>query len=222
MTCVVMLLVESTWMRSYACNMRVLIACEYTGTVRQAFRELGHDAYSCDVTEAEDNSIYHIQCDVMSVLNDSWDLMIAHPPCTYLCNSGVRWVTNDIGRQARMRDASIFFLALWECNIPRVCIENPVPSKRANLPSYSQIVQPWQYGHGHNKRTCLWIRGMPLLRSTSLVTGRRNITTELGPHKHRRRERARTYDGIANAMARQWGGIGSMTEIISPPQWLDV
>jgi hypothetical protein len=210
--------------------LRVLVACEYSGVVRRAFRERGHEAWSCDLLPSEDDSPYHIQCDIQELLDRTqwaWDLMIAHPPCTYLCNSGVRWLKEDevidgvpwiyrggVTRWDRMLDAKELFEHLWEAPIPRICIENPVPHKYAGLPKYSQTIQPWMFGEDASKRTCLWLKGLTPLTSTELIspgpTGKYANQTpsgqnKLGPSKNRALERSRTYAGIANAFASQWG-----------------
>lgn len=196
--------------------MRVLVACEFSGVVSQAFRDKGHDAISCDYEENElTGRQYHYTGDVRDILGANWDLMIAHPPCTYLANSGVRWLTGNLtlsrDRWNKMEEASEFFYILWNANIPKVCIENPVPHKYARLPKYTQTIQPWQFGEDASKRTCLWLRGLPNLVPTNVIIKDKyaNQTpsgqNKLGPSKDRAKERARTYQGIANAMAEQWG-----------------
>lgn len=197
--------------------MKVLIACEFSGVVRRAFRALGHDAFSCDVIPAEDGSVHHIQGDAIdAVLSDSWGLLIAHPPCTYLCNSGVRWL-NPGGvlnneRYHEMQRAGLFFAALYHAKIPRVCIENPVMHGKGStflksacgVPTFSQSIQPWQFGHGEVKRTCLWLRGLPNLVPTDIVSGRDPKVHHASPGPNRWKERSRTLPGIAAAMAAQW------------------
>lgn len=194
--------------------MRVLVACEFSGVVRDAFASLGHDAYSCDLlpTERPGN---HFQCDVREVLHDGWDLLIAHPDCTYITNSGVRWLYRDIDRWPKCYEACQFFRELWEADIPRVCIENPVPHKYGlgwiGAP-YTQTVQPWQFGHPETKRTALWLRGLPPLEPTADVRDAmrdmpKNQTDRVhyaSPGPDRWKERARTFPGIAAAMAAQW------------------
>jgi len=198
--------------------MRVLVACEFSGIVREAFRKRGHDAWSCDILPAEDGSKYHIQGDVLEVINEGWDLMIAHPPCTYLCVPGAQYLHTRPGRWDLMRDASDFFLVLLNSLILKVCIENPVPHQYAELPKYSQIIQPWQYGHEVSKRTCLWLKNLPILEPTDIKEnhGERYIRTERQQKKYGKwsnskwyaiasqKERSRTFQGIANAMAEQW------------------
>lgn len=197
--------------------MRVLIACEFSGIVRRAFRERGHDAWSCDLLPAEDNSEYHIQDDVRLHLPpfEQWDLLIAHPPCTYLCNSGVRWLYQegkssnlaDIKRWKKMSDAADFFLYLWRRPIPHIAIENPVPHRYAKLPAFSQSIQPWQFGHGEVKRTCLWLKNLPKLEPTQIVEGRTPRVHHEPPSPDRWKNRSRTYQGFADAMANQWGTL---------------
>lgn len=192
--------------------MRVLIACEYSGTVREAFAVLGHDAWSCDL-EPTDIPGNHYQGDVMDIINDGWDLMIAHPPCTYLSNAGARFlypksILNDERLQKGL-EAKKFFMALYNANIPKICVENPIPSKVFELPKYNQIIQPYEYGHPFQKRTCLWLKGLPKLESTDIVFERQsskipgNWFNKGG--KDRQKARAKTFQGIADAMAQQWG-----------------
>jgi hypothetical protein len=193
--------------------MRVLVACEFSGTVRRAFRALGHDAWSCDLLPSEDNSPYHIQRDVISILDQNWDLMIAHPPCTYLANSGVRWLYIDgernEARWALMAYATAFFERVLAAPIPMIAVENPIMHKHARAlidTPYSQIIQPWMFGHGETKATCLWLKHLPLLRVTRTVSGREGRIHKLSPSPDRWKERSKTYEGIATAMAEQWGG----------------
>lgn len=157
--------------------MRVLVACEFSDVVRQAFERRGHHAWSCDLLPSEGEGLFHIRDDVLKCLErpGGWDLMIAHPPCTYLCNSGVRWLNTVPGRRDRMRDAARFFIKLQRANIPLIAIENPIPHKYAKqwIGAYSQIIQPWQFGHGETKATCLWLKGLPALMPTKIVEGRR-------------------------------------------------
>ena len=197
--------------------MRVLIACEFSGTVRRAFTARGHDAWSCDLLPAEDESNRHIVGDARDLLNDAWDLlMVAHPPCTRLCNSGVRWLTKaPPGRTladmwAELSEGAALFSAFWNAPIERVAIENPVMHKHAKalIEGYAppaQSVQPWQYGHGEVKRTCLWLRGLPVLTPTDVVKGREARVHRMPPGPNRGKERSRFFSGIADAMADQWG-----------------
>ena len=195
--------------------MKVLVACEYSGRVRQAFQRKGHDAWSVDLLPSEDGSPQHIQGDALHVMRSrAWDLVIAHPPCTFLCNSGVRWLYRDGTRYAprweAMRQAADFFSLLW-CEGPaRMAIENPVMHGHAAKLVWvrpAQIIQPWQFGHGETKATCLWLRGLPLLRPTNVVDGREARIHRMSPSPERWKERSRTYQGIADAMAEQWGGF---------------
>jgi len=193
--------------------MKVLVACEYSGTVREAFRKLGHDAWSCDILPPDDNSEFHYQCDVSSILNNGWDLMIAHPPCTYLTNAGAvhlypKKVLNE-ERYLKGMEAKRFFIKLLKADIPKICIENPIPSKVFALPPYSQFVQPFEHGHPFSKKTCLWLKNLPILKPTSIVTDRQS--TKIAGNwfnkggKDRQKNRAKTFQGIADAMAQQWG-----------------
>lgn len=187
--------------------MRVLVACEFSGVVRNAFRERGHEAWSCDLLDAEDKSTYHIKGDVLEVLGPYWDLMIAHPPCTYLAVSGARWFKD---RQVEQVEALEFVRALMEAPIEKICIENPVSVISTKIRKPDQIIQPWMFGHEESKKTCLWLKNLPKLRETRIMEIRnRNLTpsgqNKLGPSPDRWKERSRTYTGIAEAMAEQWG-----------------
>lgn len=182
--------------------MKVLVACEYSGTVREAFRKLGHKAWSCDLLPSDDNSTYHFQDDVFNVLHLGWDLMIAHPPCTHLAVSGARWFKDKIKEQQEALD---FVRELMECNIPKICIENPISIISSKIRKPDQIIQPWQYGHGETKATCLWLKNLPPLKPTNIVEGRYQKCHLLPPTPDRWKIRSKTYDGIAKAMAEQWG-----------------
>lgn len=198
--------------------MRVLVACEYSGTVRNAFLARNHDAWSCDLLPAEDQSNRHIQGDARNILGDNWDLLIAHPPCTRLCNSGVRWLSvPPPGKtQAEMQEELLagadLFSAFWNAPIAYVAVENPVMHKHAkalirNYSTPAQSVQPWQYGHGECKRTCFWLRNLPPLSPTNIVNGREQRVARMSPGPDRWKERSRFYSGIAEAMADQWGTL---------------
>lgn len=200
--------------------MRVLIGCEFSGVVRRAFEVRGHTAYSCDLLPADDGEeVYHIQEDVRSVLKRSasyFDLGIFHPPCTRLSNSGVRWLyggkgtKRDAVKWAEMEAAAWFFRLLWEAKIPRVAVENPIMHGHALAivgAEHSQIVQPWQFGHGETKATCLWLRNLPPLVPTKVVAGRTPRVHFEPPGPERWKRRSITYDGIAAAMAAQWGAL---------------
>ena len=194
--------------------MKVLIACEYSGTVRDAFIARGHDAMSCDILPT-DAPGPHYEGDIFDVLDDNWDLMIAHPPCTYLSNAGaVHLYPKKVLNQARYEkgmEAKEFFMLLYNANIPKICVENPTPSKVYGLPPYSQTIQPYEYGHPFQKRTNLWLKGLPKLISTNIVAERQsskvpgNWFNKGG--KDRQKNRAETFQGIADAMADQWGNI---------------
>lgn len=189
--------------------MKVLVACEFSGAVRRAFRERGHDAWSCDLLPAEDASPYHIQGDALPLLREPWDLVIAHPPCTRLCNSGVRWL-HERNLWEDLRDGAGFFLECLNANAPRVAVENPVMHKYARAiigrgPDFT--VQPWQFGDDYKKRTCFWTRGLPALVPTSTLDGSaaKADCHTASPGPDRWRQRSVTYPGIAAAMAEQWG-----------------
>jgi hypothetical protein len=188
--------------------MRVLVACEFSGRVRQAFRDLGHDAWSCDLLPSDDGSAYHVQGDVHAMLREPWDLVIAHPPCTRLCNSGVRWLA-ERNLWLELEGAIIFFQACLNANAPRVAVENPVMHKyaRDRIGPASFTVQPWQFGDNAKKRTCFWTRGLPPLVPTSDLDGStaRAECHLASPGPDRWKERSRTYPGIAREIAEQWG-----------------
>ena len=181
--------------------MRVLVACEFSGAVREAFRARGHDAWSCDLLETEIPG-QHIVGDVLGVIGDGWDLMIAHPPCTHLAVSGARWWKD---KQQEQADALEFVRALMAAPIDRIALENPISKISSAVRKPDQIVQPWQFGHGETKATCLWLKGLPKLQPTDVVEGREPKVHHMAPGPNRWRERSRTYAGIAKAMAQQWG-----------------
>ena len=200
--------------------MKILIACEFTQIITNEFRERGHDAYSCDIIPTEGNPDFHIQDNVLRHLNENWDMMIAHPPCTFLCNSGVHWLSKDPDRWDKLQLAAEFFNRLAEAPISKICIENPIPHKYAKQKlksKYRQIIQPYQYGHGEQKATCLWLKNLPMLHHTSntydwdnlqyknIITERKQRIANISPGPNRSKERSRTYTGIAKAMALQWG-----------------
>lgn len=199
--------------------MRVLVACEFSGVVRRAFRALGHEAWSCDLLPAEDGEeAHHYQDDIKRVVwfgPKHWDLVIAHPPCTYLNRAGWHWVNKPDQhtlplkgepRKQAAREAADFFM--WFLNLPvgRVAVENPRPICHVNLPPSTQVIQPWQFGHGEVKETHLWLKGLPPLQPTKVVEGREAKVHKASPGPNRWKERSRTYEGIAKAMAEQWGG----------------
>ena len=181
--------------------MRVLIACEYSGAVRDAFIAAGHDAMSCDLLPSEIPGP-HYQGDVRDVLGDGWDLMVAHPPCTHLAVSGARWFRE---KQAEQAEALDFVRLLLDAPIPRIALENPVSIISTRIRKPDQVIQPWQYGHGETKATCLWLKNLPALKPTQIVDGRDARVHRMPPGPNRWKERSRTYAGIAAAMAAQWG-----------------
>lgn len=182
--------------------MRVLVACEYSGRVRSAFREAGHEAWSCDLLDSEDGDRHHIKGDVLPLLADGWDLMIAHPPCTHLAVSGARWFKE---KRAEQEEALEFVQTLMNAPIPKIAIENPVSVISSRIRKPDLIIQPWQFGHGETKTTCLWLKGLPKLIPTNIVPGREARVHRMPPSPDRWKERSRTYSGIAKAMAEQWG-----------------
>ena len=182
--------------------MRVLVACEFSGVVRDAFSARGHDAWSCDLLPTERPG-QHIRGDVVASLNDGWDMMIAFPPCTHLCVSGARWFKAKEKEQA---EALEFVRILLAAPIERIALENPVGVISTRIRKPGQTIQPWQFGHGEVKRTCLWLKNLPKLVPTNIVEGREARVHRMAPSENRWRERSRTYQGIADAMAEQWGG----------------
>jgi site-specific DNA-cytosine methylase len=184
--------------------MRVLVACEFSGVVRQAFRDAGHEAWSCDLLPADDCSEYHYWRDVLGVLDQQWDLMIAHPPCTHLAVSGARWFKDKRTEQAQ---ALMFVRQLLAAPIPRIALENPISIISSRIRKPDQIIQPWQFGHGETKATCLWLKGLPKLTPTNIVEGRTPRVHHASPGPDRWKERSRTLLGIAQAMAEQWGTL---------------
>jgi hypothetical protein len=193
--------------------MKILIACEFSGIVRDAFTERGHDAYSCDLLPTERPGKHHIG-DVLALLDKSykWDMMIAHPPCTYLSNAGARHLypkgVLNLDRKAKGDEAKRFFMALFNAPIKKICIENPIPSRIFMLPPYNQTIQPYEFGHPFKKRTCLWLKNLPQLKPTDIC--KVSQSTKVPGNwfnkggKERQKNRAKTFQGIANAMADQW------------------
>ncbi len=197
--------------------MKVLVACEYSGRVRKAFLDKGHDAISCDLLPSEILGP-HIQGDVQPLLKEKWDLIIAHPPCTYLCRQSLRWVISK-EKQKEFKNACRFFNLIKNNQCPKICIENPIPHTAAkqSMGDYSQIIQPWQYGHDYSKKTCLWLKGLPLLKPTKIV----KVTYYTTPNGKKYTKgwyftprnsiaRSRTFQGIATAMANQWSDLIKM------------
>lgn len=202
--------------------MKVLVGCEFSGTVREAFRALGHDATSCDILPTEIPG-HHYQGDVRDIIRtEKWDLAVFHPPCTYLSNSGSRWLykTGEKNRErwALMQEAAEFFKELLQAPIQKICIENPIQHRHAKAiikTPFTQVIQPWQFGHPESKATCLWLKNLPSLTPTNIIekplSGRWDNQTISGQNKipqskDRWKLRSKTYSGIAEAMAQQWGG----------------
>ena len=190
--------------------MRILVACEYSGRVRTAFRDLGHEAWSCDIIPSEDDSSFHIKMDVLELLELTkhtfdWDMMVAFPPCTHLASSGARWFEEKRidGRQVQ---GIGFFMSLVEASIPLIAIENPIGIMSTIYRKPDQIIQPWQFGHGETKATCIWLKGLELLKPTNIVEGRESRIHKMPPSDDRSKKRSLTYQGIADAMATQWAG----------------
>lgn len=198
--------------------MKVLVACEYSGKVRDAFIKIGHDAVSCDLLPT-DSQGPHYQCDVFDIINDGWDLMIAHPPCTYLSVSGMHWTTRGLRDPKLTEDALEFVQRLLDAPIDRIALENPISVISSRIRKPDQIITPYQFGHDASKKTCLWIKNLPLLKSTDMIEPRiingkkrwGNQTdsgqNKLAPSADRWKIRSETYQGIADAMAMQWGGL---------------
>jgi hypothetical protein len=188
--------------------MKVLIACEFSGAVRDAFAKRGHNAISCDLLPTEGSTFNHIIRDVRDLLHSGygWDLIIAFPPCTHLCVSGARWFK---GKAWEQQQAILFAEELWRADSHKIAIENPIGvlSTKSRLGKPAQIIQPWQFGHGETKATCLWLKGLPKLAPTNIVDGREARVHRMTPGPNRAKERSRTYQGIAEAMAAQWGGL---------------
>ncbi len=181
--------------------MKVLISCEYSGTVRDAFIAQGHDAISCDLLPT-DAPGPHYQGDVCDILNDGFDLMIAHPPCTHLAVSGARWFKD---KQKEQAEALNFVRLLLNAPIDKIALENPISIISSRIRKPSQIIQPWQFGHGETKATCLWLKNLPCLVPTNIVEGREAKVHRMSPSPDRWKLRSATYKGIAQAMAEQWG-----------------
>ena len=188
--------------------MRVLVACEFSGVVREAFRKLGHDAWSCDLLPCDLGPAYHFRGDIFQYVDRNWDLMIAHPPCTAVCVSGNRWYAGSKARYDSIEFIDRLWSAAVKANIKRIALENPIGvlSTQSFLGKPTQIIQPWQFGHGETKATCLWLRNLPALKPTKIVAGRLQRTWLESPGPDRWKRRSITYTGIAKAMAKQWGG----------------
>lgn len=184
--------------------MKILVACEFSGIVRDEFRKKGHDAWSCDLIPSEGSNWHHILGDVRDELDTRWDMLIAFPPCTFLANSGNRWLLEP-GRLQMRIEAIHFVRELMEAPIHFIAIENPIGVLSTAIRKPSQIIQPWQFGHGEVKATCLWLDNLPLLRPTKIVEGRIPRVHREAPGPERWKNRSRTFPGIARAMAEQWG-----------------
>ena len=181
--------------------MKVLVACEFSGIVRSEFEKAGHDAVSCDLILSETLG-KHIIGDVSDYLNEGWDIMVAHPPCTYLAVSGARWFKDRIPEQNKALE---FVRLLMNAPIKHIAIENPISIISSKIRKPDQIIQPWMFGHGETKATCLWLKNLPKLKPTKIVEGRLNRVHKEPPSPERWKNRSRTYKGIAEAMAQQWG-----------------
>lgn len=183
--------------------MKILVACEFSGELRRRLRLLGHNAWSCDLEPAQDDSPFHLQVDLMRVLDRNWDAIIAFPPCTHLCISGARWWAS---RQKLQKQAIEFVKRIWNTDCPRICIENPIGILGKVLGPKYQVIQPWMHGHGETKATCLWLKGLPFLKPTNIVEKREPKILNMSRTRNRSKNRSRTYPGIAEAMALQWFG----------------
>ena len=183
--------------------MRVLVACECSGSVRDAFNALGHDATSCDIIPSDAPGPHH-QGDVRELLGQSWDMMIAFPPCTYLCSSGMHWTVRGLRDPQLTEDALEFVRLLLNADIPRIALENPVGCISTRIRKPDQIIHPWQFGHGERKATCRWLKGLPKLGPTAIVEGREQRVWKMPPSADRAKQRSKTYSGVALAMSQQW------------------
>ena len=184
--------------------MRVLVGCEFSATVRDAFRARGHDAWSVDLLPCEGDPRWHMQGDVLDVLADGWDMAVFHPPCTHLAVSGARWFKE---KREEQEQALGFVRDLLAAPIHRIALENPVSIISSRIRKPDQTIQPWQFGHGEVKRTCLWLKNLPLLVPTDVVNGRAPVVHRMPPSADRWKARSRTYRGVAEAMAAQWGSL---------------
>lgn len=193
--------------------MKILIACEYSEKVRDAMRRRGHEAVSCDLLPT-DAPGPHYQGDVFDIIDDGWDMMIAFPPCTHLAVSGARWFKQ---KRKEQKEALQFVRNLMNASIKHIAIENPVSIISSKIKKPDQVIQPWMFGHGETKATCLWLKNLPLLKPTNIVDGREQRVWKLPPSEDRWKLRSQTFDGIAKAMAEQWGGqpLSFQTELFS-------
>lgn len=187
--------------------MKILVACEESQVVTRSFRNRGHEAYSCDIVQTSgDNPEWHLQQDVTPLLRQQWDMIIAFPPCDHLAVSGARWF-GEKRKDGRQQRGIVFFMQFTKLACPRVAIENPIGIMSSLYRKPDQIIQPWQFGHGETKATCLWLKGLPPLIPTNIVDGREARVHRMPPSADRARLRSRTYVGVAEAMAEQWGGL---------------
>lgn len=187
--------------------MRVLVACEESQAVTKELRRLGHEAYSCDIQPCSGgHPEWHLQVDALELLKMKWDMIIAHPPCTHLCSSGARWFTEGKKPLALQDEAAQFFMEFANADCPRIAIENPIEVMSTKFRKPNQIIQPWQFGHGETKATCLWLKGLPNLVPTNIVDGREHRIHRMAPGPDRAKMRSKTFPGIARAMAEQWAG----------------
>jgi hypothetical protein len=186
--------------------MKVLVACEYSGIVREAFNALGHDAMSCDLLETEQPG-NHYQGDIRDVIGEDWDLLIAHPPCTDLAVSGNAHMAAKLADGRTQAGIDFVRYLMLQPHIPRIAVENPVSVIASRIRPSDQTIQPWEFGHGEVKSTCFWLKNLPLLRPTNIVSGRETRVWSMGPSDDRWKERSRTFPGIAAAMAEQWGSL---------------
>ena len=198
--------------------MKILIACEFSGTVREAFRKIGHDAWSCDIIKSDDESPYHIQDDVLKIMNNHWDMMVAFPPCTHLAVSGAKHFAKK-REDGRQQQGINFFMSIINASIPLIAVENPVGIMSSIYRKPDQIINPYEFGHNVSKKTCLWLKNLPTLKATNIVDKGEYITFPSGKRMHkwyadkafggeaRQKVRNKTFQGIADAMAQQWGNL---------------
>ena len=187
--------------------MRILVACEESQAVTKELRRLGHEAYSCDIQHCSGgHPEWHLQVDALELLKLKWDMIIAHPPCTHLCSSGARWFTEGKKPWSLQEEAAEFFMRFANADCPRIAIENPIGVMSTRFRKPDQIIQPWQFGHGETKATCLWLKGLPKLVPTEIVGGREHRIHRMPPGPERAKLRSKTFPGIARAMALQWAG----------------
>ena len=183
--------------------MKILIGCEFSQVVTKAFRNRGHEAFSCDILPTEGNYDWHIKGDVLDILNDGWDLGIFFPSCTHLAVSGARWF-KEKRKDGRQQQGIDFFMKLINAPIEKIAVENPIGIMSTIYRKPDQIIQPWQFGHGETKATCLWLKNLPLLEPENIVEGREQNIWKMAPGPNRVKERSRTFQGIGNAFANQW------------------